>query len=294
MFYYGMFVEFELLQQVDKNFMFYCVVLVFYMWCLLFNCILDVYFGSCKMLDLIKFVFDMDKMLKYDIKVIVIYYVCDFVCQYMEIYVDFFLCWMECDGFYYYFMYDDKVDMIIILDVKEGYVVDMVMVEYCFVDKFDMGVGNRLVQVFIGNQWFLLKMVIVYDYDYVNVKVLFKFEYDVFMFNSVVGEIMLQGEYICSDEEGKCYVVLCVQELVCNGKQFVGEFIVVGLCSGYFMEMCGYYCDVFNVKYLVIEIEYCGFQVGVLFNGLDIFYNCDKSVVLIYYVNSFYVIVVEV
>ncbi|WP_310796354.1 type VI secretion system Vgr family protein [Herbaspirillum huttiense] len=292
--YHGMLAEFELLQQVDKNFTFYRAVLVPHMWRLSLNRISDVYLGSRKTPDLIKLVLDTDKTLKYDIKATATYYARDFVCQHMETHVDFLSRWMERDGLYYYFTHDDKADTITILDAKEGHAVDTVTVEYRPADKLDTGVGNRSVQAFIGNQRPLPKTVTVYDYDYANAKVSFKFEHDVSALNSAVGEIMLQGEHIRSDEEGKRYAALRAQELVCNGKQFAGESTVVGLRSGYFMEMRGHYRDAFNAKYLVTEIEHRGSQAGALLNGLDTPYNRDKSAAPTHYANSFHAIAAEV
>lgn len=235
-FYYGVLVGFDQLYCVD-GYVFYCVVFVFYLWCLLLYCVLEVYFNEQIILFIIEGLFKGVCLfvLVFELKLMGDYCLCSFVCQYQEIYFDFFFCWMEKEGMYYWFDYGGCVEKLIIGDYCMMYVQDVIKVSYWFVDEFDIGVVVDVVQGFVCKQKFLFYQVILQDFNYCKVVVELKvFE---IVFENGFGDVMIYGENFCNEQEGKCYVCLCVEEIVCGGKLFVGDLIVVGLCSGYFMEL---------------------------------------------------------
>jgi len=264
--YHGMLAEFDQLHQSD-GYVFYRAVLVPRSWQLSLYQVSEVYLDEKPIPALIKKVLESARFtsMDFELKTSGSYRDRSFVCQYQESHLDFLSRWMEKEGMYYWFEHGDH-DKLIIADNRNMHDARTMAVNYRPADELDTGADSDSVQIFTCRQKPLPRQVILQDYNYR--KAATELRATALVSERGIGDVMIYGEDFRNIEEGERYARLRAEEIVCGGKVFSGESTVVGLRSGYFMQLTQHYRDTFNGKYLVTEIEHRGSQAGALLNGI--------------------------
>ncbi|MDR6739167.1 type VI secretion system secreted protein VgrG [Herbaspirillum sp. 1173] len=285
--YHGVLSVFEQLHHAGGH-TFYRAVLVPHVWTLSLSRVSDLYLDNKRTPDLIKSVLEKAMFNSNHVQIDAttdFYQPRNYVSQVAESHLDFISRWMERDGLYYYFDHDGKLDKLRIVDKSSAHG-NKVETEYHPHDKLDTGVSNKSVQSFTGSHRRLPASVMVQDYNYEKAALPLEFKHDVSATGA--GEVMLRGEHIRDEAEGKRYALLRAEEIICTGKLYNGESTVVGLRSGYLMQMSGHYRKDFNASYLVTSIEHRGSQAGALLNGMETPYNRGElAQQRTFYTNSF-------
>lgn len=270
--YHGVIAEFDQLHQTD-GYVFYRAVLVPRLWHLSLYQISEVYLNDQSIPQIIEKVLKGGRLTSadYEVKLSGSYRARSFVCQYQETHLDFISRWMEKEGMYFFFDHDGEKEKLLIADNRSMHPAQAVKVLYRPVDQKDTGVSEDSVQDFVCRQKPLPKQVVLRDYNYRKANVELKVTEPVF--DNGIGEVNIYGENFRNEAEGQRYAKLRAEEILCGGKVFTGEATVVGLRSGYLMEMSRHYRDNFNGQYLVTEVHHEGSQAAALLAGIKTTYS---------------------
>lgn len=265
--YHGILAEFEQLHEAG-GYVFYRATLVPRLWRLSLSRSSEVYLHEQTIPEIIETVLRAGMLSSTDVerRLNGAYRQRSSVCQYQETDLDFISRWMEKEGIAYYFEHEAGIDKLVLVDDIIGFPAARQPVTYRPADQLDTGLSGDAVQSFICRQKPLPRTVRLQDFNHRTAGVTLAAEATVAPNGH--GEVMLYGENFHDAVEGRRYATLRAQEILCQGKVYVGEATAVGLRSGHFITLSRHYRDDFNGQYLVTEVHHAGSQAGALLAGI--------------------------
>jgi type VI secretion system secreted protein VgrG len=189
------------------------------------------------------------------------------VCQYQESTFDFVSRWLEKEGMYYYFDHSAQIDKMAIVDDRNMLSADTAEVFYRPAGLTETGNADQAVQQFTCRRTRLPKQVVLQDFNYRRADVPLRLTHDVP--GNGVGDVMIYGEDVRDEAQGRRYAKLRAEEIGCGGTLYFGSSTAVGLRAGYFMQMENAPVSKPPEKYLITEIEHKGSQSNMLLEGLE-------------------------
>jgi type VI secretion system secreted protein VgrG len=189
------------------------------------------------------------------------------VCQYQESTFDFVSRWLEKEGMYYYFDHSAQVDKMAIVDDNNMLPADTAEVWYRPAGLTETGNADQAVQQFTCRRTRLPKQVVLQDFNYRRADLPLRLTHDVP--GKGVGDVMIYGEDVRDEAQGRRYAKLRAEEIGCGGTLYFGSSTAVGLRTGYFMQMTNAPVSNPPEKYLITEIEHKGSQSNMLLEGLE-------------------------
>lgn len=190
----------------------------------------------------------------------------DFVCQFEESLLDFASRWMEKEGLYYYFDHAENTtgpEKLIIVDDSSK--LSSTVKNVTFVEDSRDTNGPTSVYSFICRQERLPNTLTLKNYNYRSADMSLQSQIPVS--DSGLGNVSLYGENAETTDEITRYATLRAQEILCRGTTFTAESSVVGVRSGYFIQMSHPVATFNGKQYLVTEIRHQGTQSNTILEG---------------------------
>ena len=191
-----------------------------------------------------------------------------YVCQYDESHFDFISRRLEREGIYYFFEQTEEGEKIIFTDTAVAHQPSPLADELAFVPPSGL-VDSEQTEVALSlvcRHNSLPKMVRLRDYNYRKPSL--EVEASAMVDQNGRGQVYLYGEHFRSPEEGQRLARIRAQELLCRRQEFSGESTAPFLDPGYTFKLAGHYRPGFNQKYLAVEVNCQGSQVGSLASGI--------------------------
>lgn len=209
----------------------------------------------------------------------------EYVCQYDESHFNFVSRWAEREGIYYFFEQTPSGEKIIFTDDKLEHKDLLLGTDLIYQPKsgLDSLHTKEVIKNFFCRHNMLPQRVYLKDYNYLKPSLAVEGIADVD--ENGRGENYIYGEHFDTVKEGNRLAKIRAEALLCRKSIFYGESSVPFVVPGYTFNLNDHYKDIYNRKYLVIDVTHEGHQTGYLVSGLSA--AVEKKDEQMFYSNTF-------
>jgi type VI secretion system VgrG family protein len=187
------------------------------------------------------------------------------VYQHDESCLDFLSRHLEHEGMYYHFCQEEDREVMVITDdrISHAPAARTVLLR----STAGNGLPDNTLHTLVMRQTCLPATVILKDHNFRNATLDLTVSHPVS--ETGTGELTLTGENYRTPAEGRRYVKIRAEELVCRGRIFSGAGTAVGIVSGALLNIAGHDRQAFNGEYLVLSVHHSGSQAGAVLPAPD-------------------------
>jgi type VI secretion system secreted protein VgrG len=186
-----------------------------------------------------------------------------YICQYKESYLNFIARWSEHMGIYWWYETKNGREIVVFADNRRAHRDSALPLRYQPAGELDADVAKiRRIQSFVLHTQSLPRTLTVMDYAHQTPSLKISASADVDP--NGIGEVTQYGAHLRSNEEAQHFAALRAEELLCRGRQFIGQSTATGIRCGEFVNVSGHYRNSFNRRYLITLVRHRGSQAGLL------------------------------